>query len=210
MTAFGPSPDLRHPIHGITRTGFLRPFITRSTIEVGEYTYYDDPRGPEHFESNVLYHFDFVGDRLRIGRYCSIAAEARFIMNGGNHRTDGFSTYPFPIFGHGWEVAMPETWPMKGDTVIGHDVWIGYGAIIMPGVTVGNGAVIASAAVVTRDVPAYAIVGGNPASIIRHRYDPETIARLERIAWWDWDAAKVTRNVRAICGADLAALEAAV
>lgn len=104
---------------------------------------------------------------------------------------------------------MPDSWPMKGDTVIGHDVWIGYGAMIMPGVNVGNGAVIASAAVVTRDVPAYAIVGGNPASIIRHRYDPETIARLERIAWWDWDAAKVTRNVRAICGADLAALEAA-
>lgn len=92
MASFGPSPESRHPIPGITRTGFLRPFITRPTIEVGEYTYYDDPRGPEHFESNVLYHFDFIGDRLRIGRYCSIAAEVRFIMNGGNHRTDGFST----------------------------------------------------------------------------------------------------------------------
>lgn len=209
MASFGPSPELRHPLQGITRTGFLRPFITRSTIDVGEYTYYDDPRGPERFEENVLYHFDFIGDRLRIGRYCSIAAEVRFIMNGGNHRTDGFSTYPFPIFGHGWEVAMPDSWPTKGDTVIGHDVWIGYGAIIMPGVNVGNGAVIASAAVVTRNVPAYAIVGGNPASIIRHRYAPATVARLEQIAWWDWDAAKVTRNVRAICGADLAALEAA-
>jgi virginiamycin A acetyltransferase len=209
MTAFGPSPDARHPIAGIIRTGFLRPFITRPTIIVGDYTYYDDPRGPEHFESNVLYHFDFIGDRLIIGRYCSIAADVRFLMNGGNHIIDGCSTYPFPIFGHGWEAAMPEAWPMKGDTVIGHDVWIGYGAMIMPGVRIGNGAIVAAGSVVTRDVPAYAIVGGNPASIIRYRFEPDAIARLERIAWWDWDAEKVTRHVRAICGADLSALEAA-
>lgn len=210
MTASGPSPGMRYPIPGITRTGFLRPFITRPTIIVGDYTYYDDPRGPEHFESNVLYHFDFIGDRLLIGRYCSIAAEVKFIMNGGNHQVDRLSTYPFSIFGHGWEAAKPEAWPMKGDTVVGHDVWIGYGSLIMPGVTIGNGAIIAAGSVVTRDVPGYAIVGGNPAALIRHRFDSDTIARLERIGWWNWDAEKVTRHVRAICGTDLAALEAAV
>lgn len=203
----GPSPDTRYPIPGVTRTAFLRPFITRPNIEVGEYTYYDDPRGPERFEENVLYHFDWIGDRLLIGRYCSIAAETRFIMNGGNHPTDWLTTYPFPVFGGGWEAAMPERWPNKGDTTVGHDVWIGYGATIMPGVTIGNGAIIASLSVVTRDVPPYAIVGGNPASVLRYRFDEGTIARLQALAWWDWDAAKVARNVRALCAGDINALE---
>jgi virginiamycin A acetyltransferase len=209
MTAHGPSPDSRHPIAGVTRTGFLKPHITRPNIEVGDYTYYDDPRGPDQFESNVLYHFDFVGDRLVIGRFCSIAAEVRFIMNGGNHPTDWLTTYPFPVFGNGWEAAMPPSWPSRGDTLVGHDVWIGYGAVIMPGVKIGNGAIVATASVVTRDVPPYAIVGGNPASIIRYRFDEATIARLEAIRWWDWDAARITRHVRAICAGDVSALEGA-
>jgi virginiamycin A acetyltransferase len=206
----GPSPDERFPIPGIDRTAFLKPFITRPNIIVGEYTYYDDPRGPAQFEANVLYHFEFTGDRLIIGRYCSIATDVRFIMNGGSHPTTWLTTYPFPIFGHGWEAAMPEAWPNKGDTVVGNDVWFGYSALIMPGVHIGNGAIVATAAVVTKDVPAYAIVGGNPARILRSRFDPDTIARLETLRWWDWDAAKVTRNVRAICGADVGALERAV
>ncbi len=205
----GPSPDTRYPIEGITRTAFLQPFITRPNIIVGEYTYYDDPRGPERFEENVLYHFEWSGDRLVIGRYCSIAAETRFIMNGGNHPTTWMTTYPFPVFGHGWEAAMPESWPTKGDTTIGHDVWIGYGAIIMPGVTIGNGAIIAAATVVTRDVPPYAIVGGNPGTVLRYRFDEATIARLQALAWWNWDAAKVTRNVKALCAGDVDALEGA-
>jgi len=205
----GPSPDLRHPIPGAERLAFLKSVVTRPTIEVGDYTYYDDPAGVEQFEKNVLYHFDFVGDRLVIGRYCSIAAETRFIMNGGNHATDWFTTFPFAVFGEGWEVAMPESWPYRGDTVVGHDVWIGYGVTIMPGVHIGNGAVIATKAVVTKDVPAYAIVGGHPAELIRFRFDEETRAALEEIAWWDWDAEKVTRNVRLICAGDLAALRAA-
>lgn len=205
----GPSPDLRFPIDGVTRTAFLKPFITRKNIEVGDYTYYDDPAGPERFEENVLYHFDFIGDRLVIGRYCSIAAETRFLMNGGNHATDWFTTYPFPIFGHGWEAAMPAEWPNKGDTVVGNDVWIGYGATILPGVRIGNGAIVAAKSVVTRDVEPFAIVGGNPAGLIRYRFDETTRAALEEIAWWDWDAEKVTRNVRAICSGDLEALRGA-
>jgi virginiamycin A acetyltransferase len=205
----GPSPDERFPIQGVTRTGFLKPFITRPNIVVGDYTYYDDPRGPAAFESNVLYHFDFVGDRLIIGKYCSIAAETRFVMNGGNHPTTWMTTYPFPVFGRGWEAAMPAAWPNRGDTVVGNDVWFGYRALVMPGVTIGDGAIVATAAVVTKDVPPYAIVGGNPATPIRYRFDPPTIQRLLALRWWDWDPAKVARHVSALCAGDVAALEAA-
>ncbi len=209
MALHGPSPETRFPVAGATRTAFLKPFITRPNIIVGDYTYYDDPKGPEQFESNVLYHFDFIGDRLIIGRFCSIAAEVRFIMNGGNHATDWLTTYPFPIFAQGWEAAMPERWPMKGDTVVGNDVWIGYGALVMPGIRIGDGAIIASASVVTKDVAPYAIVGGNPAAFIRRRFDEGTVERLEKIRWWDWDAEKITRNVKAICGPDVSQLEKA-
>ena len=205
----GPSPDTRHPIAGVTRTGFLKPFITRPNIVVGDYTYYDDPGGPECFEANVLYHFDFVGDRLVIGKFCSIGAGTRFIMNGGNHHTTWLTTYPFPIFGQGWEAAMPPSWPNKGDTVVGNDVWFGHDALLMPGVSIGDGAIVATRAVVTRAVPPYAIVGGNPATVLRYRFDHATIARLLQVRWWDWDAEKISRNVRAICGSEVAALEAA-
>jgi virginiamycin A acetyltransferase len=202
----GPSPTLRYPIPGVTRTGFLNQFITRPTIVVGDYTYYDDPRGPEHFESNVLYHFDFIGDRLLIGRFCSIAAETRFIMNGGNHPTSWVSTYPFPVFGSGWEGAMPSDWPNKGDTIVGSDVWIGYAATIMPGVRIGDGAIVASCAVVTRDVPPYAIVGGNPATVLRSRFDDATVTRLLALRWWDWDAETITRRVGELCSDNVEAI----
>lgn len=205
----GPSPSVRHPIEVAERLGFLKNFITRPNIEVGDYTYYDDPKGVERFEENVLYHFDHVGDRLIIGRFCSIAAETRFIMNGGNHATDWFTTFPFPVFGHGWEIAMPDSWPNRGDTVVGHDVWIGYGATIMPGVRIGNGAIVATGSVVTKDVEPFAIVGGNPAQLIRHRFDEPTRQALSEIAWWDWDVEKIGRNVTAICSGDLEALKSA-
>ena len=205
----GPDPAERFPMPASPRVGFLKNFITRPNIEVGDYTYYDDPAGPERFEDHVLYHFDFVGDRLVIGRFCSIAAEVRFIMNGGNHATDWLTTFPFPVFGNGWEGAMPDSWPHRGDTVVGNDVWMGYGVTVMPGVTIGDGAIVATKSVVTRDVPAYAIVGGNPAELIRYRFDEQDRARLLELAWWNWDAEKVTRNVNAICSGDIAALEGA-
>lgn len=195
---------------GVERLAFLAPCVTRPTIVVGDYTYYDDPRGPERFQDeNVLYHFDWIGDRLVIGRYCSIAAETRFVMNGGNHPTDWLTTFPFPAFGAGWDVATPAAWPSRGDTLVGNDVWIGYGATLMPGVTIGDGAIVAARAVVTKDVEPYAIVGGNPAQLIRHRFPPDVVARLLALRWWDWDAATVTRCVREICAGDVDALERA-
>ena len=203
----GPSPEQRYPLPGITRLGFLKPFITRPNIIVGDYTYYDDPGGPEQFEANVLYHFDFVGDRLVIGRFCSIATGVKFLMNGGNHSTSWLTTYPFPIFGQGWAPPDAPVWPNKGDTMVGNDVWLGNSAVVMPGVTIGDGAIVATSAVVTKNVPPYAIVGGNPAAVLRYRFDEATIGRLLTLRWWDWEPERISRNVALICSANLEALE---
>lgn len=207
--SYGPSPNTRYPMPGQTRLAFLKNIVKNPNIIVGDYTYYDDFENPENFERNVLYHFDFEGDRLIIGKFCSIASDVKFIMNGGNHRTDWFTNYPFPVFGNGWEHAMPDSWPNKGDTVIGNDVWIGYGAMLMPGVQVGDGAIIATGSVVTRNVEPYTIVGGNPAALIRKRFDDAVIQELLQIRWWDWEIQKITRHLPAICGGDLAVLQQA-
>lgn len=208
----GPDPHENHPMDGYPQVGFLKPLIDRPNVEIGDYTYYDDPvHGPEQFyERCVRYHFEHLGDRLIIGRFCAIAVGAQFIMGGGNHRMDGLSTYPFAIFGKGWEDPGYD-WSQgtRGDTVIGNDVWIGTDAVIMPGVTIGDGAIIGSKAVVASDVPAYGIAVGNPAKTIRQRFDDETIARLLAIAWWNWPAERITAGLDAIRGADIDALERA-
>ncbi len=210
----GPNPDIKHPLPMHPRVGFLKPLVEgRPNIEVGAFTYYDDPGGPEHFaERCVLYHYDFVGDRLVIGRFCALAQGVTFIMNGANHAMSGFSTYPFNIFGHGWEEGFDvKTWEAenRGDTTVGHDVWMGMGALVMPGITIGHGAIVAARSVVTHDVPPYAIVGGNPARTMRMRFDERTVERLLAIAWWDWPVDKISRNLDAVRGADIARLEAA-
>lgn len=209
----GPDPLDPHPMAGFPQVGFLKALVCGPNIEVGDYTYYDDPDGPERFEAeNVLYHFPFLGDRLVIGRYCAIARGVRFVMNGANHAMGGVTTYPFGIFGNGWERVRPglDDVQTRGDTVVGNDVWIGYEALVMPGVTVGDGAIVAARSVVTRDVPPYAIVGGNPARVLRMRFDEATVDALRDIAWWHWPADKVTRNLEALTGLDLDRLRAAV
>jgi virginiamycin A acetyltransferase len=195
---------------GFPQVCFIKNTLTNPNIIVGDYTYYDDPENSADFERNVLYHFPFIGDRLVIGKFCAIARGVKFIMNGANHKTSGISTYPFYIFGNGWEKAAPQPGdlPFKGDTVIGNDVWIGYDCLIMPGVKIGNGAIISSRSVVVNDVPAYAVVGGNPAKIIKERFSQEDIATLESIAWWDWSKEDITRNIATIVSADIAALKA--
>lgn len=206
----GPSPDNKHPMEGFPQVCFIKNTVSNPDIIIGDYTYYDDPVDSEDFERNVLYHFPFIGDKLVIGKFCALARGVKFIMNGANHKLSGISTYPFQIFGNGWEKVMPaaEDMPYKGDTVIGNDVWIGYEALFMPGVKVGNGAIVSSKSVVTGDVPAYAIVGGNPAKVIRYRFDSETIARLEQIAWWNWPVEKISAHLALITAGDVDALAA--
>jgi virginiamycin A acetyltransferase len=209
----GPDPLDPHPMPGHPRVGFLKAFVRQPNIEVGDYTYYDDPAGPEHFvERCVVHHYEFIGDKLIIGRFCAIAMGTTFIMNGANHAMTGFSTYPFNIFGRGWEEGFD--WAtieagLKGDTVLGNDIWIGQEATIMPGVRIGDGAIVATKSVVVDNVPPYAVMGGNPARMIRMRFPDDVIAELLQIRWWDWDADKISRNLGAIRGSDLAALRRA-
>jgi virginiamycin A acetyltransferase len=194
---------------GFPQVCYIRNTVKNPSIVVGDYTYYDDPEDAEGFERNVLYHFDFIGDRLVIGKFCALARGVKFIMNGANHQISGFSTYPFYIFGNGWESVTPQPgdFPHKGDTVIGNDVWLGYDALVMPGVKIGDGAIVAARSVVVCDVPAYSVVGGNPAEYIKQRFSKEVVNELLAIKWWDWPVGKITRNLPAIVGADVAALK---
>ncbi|MDJ0568809.1 MAG: CatB-related O-acetyltransferase [Pleurocapsa sp. MO_192.B19] len=175
---------------------------------MGDYTYYDDPEDSEDFERNVLYHYPFSQDKLIIGKFCALATGIKFIMNGANHKISGFSTYPFYIFGNGWEKVTPDDdeFPFKGDTVVGNDVWIGYESVIMPGLTIGDGAIVAAKSVVVNDVPPYCVVGGNPAKIIKRRFNNETIKALLEIAWWNWGIEKISANLEYITSADIDAL----
>lgn len=193
----GPDKDQKFPLEHYDRLCFLKNIVKNPNIIVGDYTYYDDFENIENFEKNVKYLFDFVGDKLIIGKFCMIASDVKFIMNGANHLTDSLSTYPFSIFGNGWEKAMEgKTFPQKGNITIGNDVWIGYNATIMAGVTIGDGAIIATNATVVKDVEPYSIVGGNPAKEIKKRFSKKTIAKLLELKWWDWDIEKITANLQ--------------
>jgi virginiamycin A acetyltransferase len=209
-----PDPNRLHPMDAYPPATFLRPLAEgRANVQVGRFSYYDDRyQTGDFFTRNVLHHFDFIGDRLVIGDFVAIAYGVQIFMNGGTHAMSGFSTFPFNIFGEGWEKGFdPATWSAenRGDTVIGPDVWIGTEAALMPGVSIGAGAIVSARAVVTRDVPPFAIVAGNPARVVRHRFDPETTRRLLAVAWWDWPVDRVTRNLDAIRGSDIDTLEAA-
>jgi virginiamycin A acetyltransferase len=204
----GPDPRNKHPMDGFPQVCYIKNTVENPNIIVGEYTYYDDPDDSEGFERNVLYLFPFIGDKLIIGKFCAIARDVRFIMNGANHKLSGISTYPFQIFGNGWEKVMPNPGdlPYKGDTIVGNDVWIGYESLIMPGVKIGDGAIVSSRSVVVSDVPPYTIVGGNPAKAIRQRFDADAVARLESLAWWDWPIETITQHLEVIVAGDVDAL----
>lgn len=205
-----PAPDknLKHPLKHYNRLCFLKNIIDNPNIIIGDYTYYDDFEDVNNFKRNVKYHFDFVGDKLIIGKFCMIASDVCFIMNGANHLSLSISSYPFAIFGDDWAGAMDgKSYPSKGNTVIGNDVWIGYKATIMPGISIGDGCIIAAHAVVTRDVPPYTIVGGNPAEVIKKRFSPAEIERLLSLQWWDWDIDTISANVHLLTGEDIDALD---
>lgn len=201
-----------YPRTGDTQTVYLKNVITCPNIEVGDYTIYNDfAHDPRDFErNNVLYHYPVNGDKLKIGRFCSIACGAKFLFASGNHTMRSLSTYPFPIFFEEWGLDaknIRDAWDNKGDIVIGNDVWIGYEAVILSGVTVGDGAVIGARAVVTKDVPPYTVVGGVPAKPIRKRFDDRTAETLRALRWWEWDEEKIRRNLSAIQSGEIAALE---
>ncbi len=191
-----PNPQQKFPLQDYDRLCFLKNVIRNPNIIVGDFTYYDDFEDVANFERNVKYHFDFIGDKLRIGKFCQIASGVTFIMNGANHLQDSISTFPFAIFGADWEKAMEgKSYPTKGDTIVGNDVWIGFEATIMPGVKIGDGAIIGSKSVITKDVEPYTVVGGNPAKPIRKRFSDTQIQKLLDLKWWDWPLEQITKEL---------------
>lgn len=192
-----------YPRTGDKQTIYLKNAITDPSIMVGDYTMYNDfVNDPVGFEkNNVLYHYPINRDRLIIGKFCSIACGAKFLFNSANHTLSSLSTYPFPLFFEEWGLEkrnVAESWDNKGDIVLGNDVWIGYEAVIMAGVTIGDGAIIGARAVVTKDVPPYTVAGGIPAKPIKKRYPEETIAALSELKWWDWPENRIAQNLHAI------------
>ena len=206
---YGPNPNSIYPNDAMKRICFIKNTITRPNIVVGNYTYYDDVNGAEHFEEHVTHHYEFLGDKLIIGKFCAIAKGIEFVMNGANHRMSSVTTYPFNIMGHGWEKCTPvlNDLPFKGDTVVGNDVWIGQNVTVMPGVHIGDGAIIAANSVVASNVPAYHIAGGNPCKMIKKRFDDELIAYLLDLKWWDWPAEKIFNHLELLCSADISKIK---
>lgn len=206
---FGPNPDAMHPNENIPSVCYIKNTITRPNIIVGEYTYYDDPENSEDFERHVTHHYEFIGDKLIIGKFCAIAKGVEFIMNGANHRMNSISTYPFNIMGGGWEKSTPtlDELPLKGDTVVGNDVWIGQNVTVLPGVHIGNGAIIGANSVVASDIPPYCVAVGNPCKVIKKRFDDSLIEYLLNLKWWDWDAEKIFKNLETLTNADLSKIE---
>lgn len=203
-----PDKDIIFPLENYDRLCFLKNIIKNPNIIVGDFTYYDDFENVENFEKNVKYLFDFIGDKLIIGKFCMIASDVTFIMNGGNHLNEAITSYPFAIFGGDWSNAMDDKkYPFKGNTEIGNDVWIGFGATIMPGVKIGDGAIIASKSVVSSDVESYSIVGGNPAKLIRKRFSDESIKLLTELKWWNWPIEKITKHVGLLTSNDIESLK---
>lgn len=201
-----------YPRTGDTQTVYLKSVITRPNIEVGDFTIYNDfVNDPREFEkNNVLYHYPINHDRLIIGKFCSIACGAKFIFNCANHTLKSLSTYTFPLFFEEWDLPKSEVataWDNKGDIVIGNDVWIGYDAVIMAGVTIGDGAIIGTRAVVVKDVEPYSIVGGILAKEIRKRFSPDIIARLRKLQWWNWPPEKIQSIIQYIQNGNIEVLE---
>lgn len=189
-------------------TLFLKNFIDHPNITIGDYTYFNDFRLPVDDVRQLLVPYMHLGvpEKLTIGKFVQIAHGVQIITSSANHQMSGFSTYPFAVFGEPWSSSYEVVWPNKGNTVISNDVWIGHESLIMPAVTIGDGAIIASRSVVTKDVPPYTIVAGNPAKVIRKRFDDETVAELLKIKWWYWPIDVITKNISAIVSSDINAL----
>jgi virginiamycin A acetyltransferase len=205
-----PDPDRIYPRTDDKTICYLKNVVKSPNITVGDFTIYHDFRDPTTFErESVLYHYPINKDKLIIGKFCSIACGAKFIMNGANHKLASFNNYPFPIFSEEWESHQmaSEAWDNNGDIIIGNDVWIGFEALVLAGVRIGDGAIIAARSVVNGDVPPFSIVGGVPARIIRNRFSDQVIELLQDIKWWDWDMQKIKESIPALCSGDISLLE---
>lgn len=193
-----PDKDSAFPNPAIPSLCFIKNVVKNPRIIVGDYTYYDDCDGADRFEEHVTHFYEFIGDKLIIGNFCAIAKGVEFVMNGANHRMNYATTYPFYIMGGDWGgmiAPVVDQLPLKGDTVIGNDVWIGQNVTIMPGVHIGDGAIIGADSTVATNIPPYAVAVGNPARVIRLRFDDETIELLERLKWWDLPIEKIDRLI---------------
>ena len=200
-----PDPNTIHPIAGYDKEIYVKPTLKRANIIVGDFTYIAD----SDFESHVTHHYDFIGDKLIIGKFCQIASGVEFVMNGANHQMNAVSTFPFYTL-QGWDMAPParEDMPFKGDTVIGNDVWIGQNVTILPGVHIGDGAIIGANSVVASDVEPYTIVAGNPAKLIRKRFDDELTALLLKFKWWDKPIDEINSLIPILTSGDLKKVKA--
>lgn len=192
-----PDPNAIYPNPNIPEMVFVKNVVTRPNITVGEYTYYDDKNNPEKFEDHVTHHYEFLNDKLIIGKFCSIASGIEFVMNGANHVMEGITTYPFNILGGDWADHIPTLadLPLKGDTVVGNDVWFGQNVTVMPGVKIHDGAIIAANTTVVKDVEPYSIVGGNPSRLLKYRFSAEEIQLLEKLAWWNKDINWISEHI---------------
>ena len=202
-----PNPNTVHPIAGYDKEIYVKPTIKNPNIIVGDFTYIAD----SEFESHVTHHYDFIGDKLIIGKFCQIAAGVEFVMNGANHQMNAVSTFPFYTL-EGWKMNPPakSDMPFKGDTVIGNDVWIGQNATILPGVHIGDGAIIGANSVVGSDVEPYTIVVGNPAEAIRYRFDEELTKLLLEFKWWDKPSEEINELIPILTSSDLDKVKAEI
>jgi virginiamycin A acetyltransferase len=200
MSAQIPNPNTIHPVAGYDKEIYVKPTIKNPNIIVGDFTYIAD----SEFESHVTHHYDFIGDKLIIGKFCQIAAGVEFVMNGANHQMNAVSTFPFYTL-EGWDMKPPAAsdMPFKGDTVIGNDVWIGQNATILPGVHIGDGAIIGANSVVASDVEPYSIVVGNPVKLIRYRFDGELTSLLLKFKWWDKPVEEINALIPLLTNGDL-------
>ena len=204
MSAQIPNPNTIHPVAGYDKEIYVKPTIKNPNIIVGDFTYIAD----SEFESHVTHHYDFIGDKLIIGKFCQIAAGVEFVMNGANHQMNAVSTFPFYTL-EGWDMKPPAAsdMPFKGDTVIGNDVWIGQNATILPGVHIGDGAIIGANSVVASDVEPYSIVVGNPVKLIRYRFDGELTSLLLKFKWWDKPVEEINALIPLLTNGDLEAVK---
>lgn len=199
-----PDANSVYPNEEVKQICFIKNVIKNPNILVGDYTYYDDIDGAQEFEKHVTHHYSYLGDKLIIGKFCAIAKGVEFVMNGANHKLDALSTYPFHIMGGDWAKAMPpgSNLSIKGDTIIGNDVWIGQNVTILPGVQIGDGAIIAANSTVSKNVKPYHVVSGNPASIVKRRFEEDIIQFLLKLKWWDWPIEKITKNLDLLTSID--------